>query len=366
MTRVLTCYYRFKPGGFCQRLVRAMQVLLDKGCEVHYVSLERFPLTHRNCYHHRFPWPIKYSNNLLFWSIFHLLAPLQLAYLGIRIRATHLFCFGANYALLLQPIRSFARIPLTLFLRGDAISHHRMEGRPNSIIAVDLLLEGMALRGARVYGASSALRDRVIGRHTRFKPLQSGVLPNEIAKASPPRTPSPSGAVRFACVGTFDRQKNHETIVRAFQSLGTADNCELHMFGEGPHKVRLQRLTTELALENTVQFHGWVERDKMWKKVDVLLFPSLYEGSPNAVLEAISEGIPVIASDIPEHREMLPPEFLVPPREVDTWRRWIVKIEQSRATLPENIASKQNQFAGKFRFDWNSRVADLILASNSD
>ena len=129
VTRVLTSYYRPKPGGFCKRLFRGIAALLDGGCEVHYLAVVKFPIEHPHCFFHRFPWPAGRTDGWLFWGVFHLLAPPALLYLGVRHRITHAFAFGPNYALFLQPLRWIKRIPLSLFLRADTIENHRIKGR---------------------------------------------------------------------------------------------------------------------------------------------------------------------------------------------------------------------------------------------
>lgn len=72
--RILTSYYRPKPGGFCKRLFRAINALLERGHEVHYLSVVEFPIDHPSCMHHKFPWPERYTDTLIFWAMFHTLA----------------------------------------------------------------------------------------------------------------------------------------------------------------------------------------------------------------------------------------------------------------------------------------------------
>ena len=87
--------------------------------------------------------------------------------------------------------------------------------------------------------------------------------------------------------------------------------------GDGPARTLLLARAQQLNLGGKVRFRGWVERDRIWPEVDVLLLPSLHEGMSNAVLEALASSIPVLASDVPEHREVLPSGCLVDPRDID-------------------------------------------------
>lgn len=358
VNRVLTCYYRFKPGGYCMRLMRAMQALLDSGCEVHYVALNPFPINGANCYFHRFPWPAEHSDSVLFWIIFHLFSPFLLLYVGMRYRISHAFCFGANYALLLQPLRVVGRIPLTLFLRGDPIAHHQLEGRNRWLIRLELVVEGAALPGTRMYGVSGALLNRVVSRHRFLRPANTGLLPNDLSRKPGIRPPIHS-PLRLASVGTFDRQKNHDVLILALKGYAPG-KVELHFFGRGRHEPRLRRLAQEAGIGSIVRFHGWIASDQIWSHVDVLLFPSLFEGSPNAVLEAIGQGIPVLASDIPEHRELLPSKSLLPARDPAAWNQRVTDLLENPEAL-DDLAKIQSKFAERLCFDWDCRIAELIL-----
>lgn len=359
MNRVLTCYYRFKPGGYCTRLVRTMQALLDNGCEVHYVALAPFPVSGSNCHFHRFPWPVQHSNSLFFWIVFHFLAPFLLLYIGIRYHISHAFCFGANYALLLQPLRIVRRIPLTLFMRGDPIAHHKLEGRPRWLIFLEFIVEGAALPGTRVFGVSRALVRRLVSRHRILRPTYTGLLPNDVSRK--PRSSRPiHSPLRLASVGTFDRQKNQGVLIRALQGHDP-DKVELHVFGSGRHEWQLRLLAQETATESLIRFHGWVPSDEIWQNVDVLLFPSLFEGSPNAVLEAIGRGVPVLASDIPELRELLPATSLLPAEDPSEWNRRISGLLEDVEALSE-LTKRQATFAQRLCFDWDDRIVGLVLA----
>ena len=137
MSSILTCYYRPKPGGFCKRLFRGIEALLAEGNTVHYLAVVPFPIDHPNCHYHHFPWPEGKTDTPLFWLVFHLLAPLMLVYLGIRYRICYSFAFGVTYGFLLQPLRLIRQIPLSLFVRADALKNHQLKRRSRLLIAIE-------------------------------------------------------------------------------------------------------------------------------------------------------------------------------------------------------------------------------------
>lgn len=104
---------------------------------------------------------------------------------------------------------------------------------------------------------------------------------------------------------------------------------------------------------------GWIDPNDLWDGVDLLLFPSVHEGSPNAVLEAIAHGVPVFASDIPEHREILPAHSLLPGRDARPWTSRLLNILENSEELPR-LATAQRKHARHLRFDWDSAICELI------
>jgi len=358
--RVLTGYYRPKPGGFCKRLFRGINVLLDDGCEVHYLAVVRFPIEHQHCFFHRFPWPADYTDTWLFWVFFHLFAPPILLYLGVRHRITHAFAFGPTYALLLQPLRWFRRVPLSLFLRADTIENHRIKGRSRLLIWLETSLEGLAVRGVHLYGVSEILTRTVVARHPLSAPLTSSTLRNDIQCNQLQKDIESHQPVRMACVGILEHRKNQEFILRCLASL-VPYKPRLDIYGTGPDRERLERLAGEIGVERWVNFRGWTPVADIWPLVDLLLMPSLHEGAPNAVLEAMELGIPILASDIPEHREILPADALLSLEDVNLWASRLANILDEPDSCLKLLRDAQDECARKLCFNWDALFLSAVL-----
>ena len=358
--RILTSYYRPKPGGLCKRLYRAIEALLAQGHEVHYLSVVPFPIHHRNCYWHRFPWPQEKTEGLLFWLTFHLLAPQALLFLALRHRVTHTFAFATTYALCLQPVRALLRVPLTLFLRADAIENHRILGRPTWLIQLEQVLEGLALYHSVLYGVSESLTRTVLSRHRYLTPACSGVLRNDIPPANSPEPHAPPRhPLRLASVGTLEPRKGQALLIHC-ASLLPAGSVHLSLYGTGPDELALRALLGELGVGERVTLPGWLDASRIWPEVDLLLMPSLHEGAPNAALEAISHAVPVLASDLPEHREILDPESLLPPHDIGAWQHRLAGILAEGPAALAQMALRQATATSHLRFDWSAAVAALI------
>ena len=83
--------------------------------------------------------------------------------------------------------------------------------------------------------------------------------------------------------------------------------------GDGPDRQRLQRQVKFLELEPVIRFLDWsTDMARIYSALDAVVMPSYHEGVPLVMIEAILNGLPVIASAIDGMKDHLPPEWLFP------------------------------------------------------
>jgi glycosyltransferase involved in cell wall biosynthesis len=109
-------------------------------------------------------------------------------------------------------------------------------------------------------------------------------------------------------VGRMDVPKNHGRLVSIFRQVAEVDpKAHLSLIGHGENEIehRVRAVVAEGGLAGRVSFLG-VRRDvpRLLKAADLMLFPSLWEGLPGAVLEALAAGCPVLASEMPSLEEI--------------------------------------------------------------
>ena len=141
------------------------------------------------------------------------------------------------------------------------------------------------------------------------------------------------GHTRFLFVGRLARPKGLDMALRALGQLKERQ-WTLDVIGDGPQREEWEALTAEMGLQDRVTFQGFRNDAEAWMaRSACLLFTSYQEGMPLTVLEALSVGIPILASDIEQLRPLASGP-LVPPRDVEAWRRSIEKVLDCGETSP--------------------------------
>ncbi|WKZ28809.1 MAG: glycosyltransferase family 4 protein [Patescibacteria group bacterium] len=110
--------------------------------------------------------------------------------------------------------------------------------------------------------------------------------------------PPPGGNI-IGVISRLSREKNVSLALRAFALVQKElPEAKLEVFGDGPERTMLVRLAAELGIAGATTFHGFVERIRGAGRFDVLAVPSLKESFGMAALEAMADGIPVVAARV--------------------------------------------------------------------
>ncbi len=161
------------------------------------------------------------------------------------------------------------------------------------------------LRSARAIVANDAGLARL---SALADPFPVKVIPNGVDNRFFIPRPEPkagSGPTMVLFVGRFHRQKNLPFFLEQMARLRAAapNGWQLALVGDGEERRSMEQFVHRLGLTDITTWHGW-QKDKtrlldLYQQADVVVNPSLYEGMPNVVLEAMACGLPVVASAVP-------------------------------------------------------------------
>lgn len=132
--------------------------------------------------------------------------------------------------------------------------------------------------------------------------LQSGVSTQRFQPRSTKVTPAwPDAPIVLGCVARLDPSKGHDTLLHAFAAcrLHSPLKLELHLVGDGPYRERLQALALALGVDASVKFLGeCADVARQLEQFDIFILASRSEGRPTSIMEAMSAGLPVVATRV--------------------------------------------------------------------
>ena len=365
---ILSVYYTHKPGGFCKRLYRLLGALAGVGHTVHYFALDDpgAKLAAEVCFH-KIPFPLARRSGLLFWTLFILWCPVYLTSQALRLPLERFVVFGAFYSAICLPARIIRRTPLILFMRSLVFKINELTDKPPLVRTLSNLVDTIGLRSAsKVVCMSEAMKHEIeifLGRPLK----RCAVLPNDVPHipSTVPRPPRDTGVLHLFTSGVLDRRKNVQLLLDALASVQVAlgsGRVTLTIAGDGPLVEVLKAYAAGHQL-SACTFLGWVDDvTPHLRQADVLLHPSLHEGAPNSVLEALALEVPVLAADTPELRELLfHRELLFDPHDAAALAAKLQSIIETPSAL-EHLARLCTGRARELRFDWDERAPALIAA----
>ncbi len=140
----------------------------------------------------------------------------------------------------------------------------------------------------------------------------------------------------IAAAGRLVKGKGYDVLLRALSQLPPSDRPLLLLAGDGSERQQLENLSTELGISEQVRFLDFQTdvRPVLWAADVFVHVPTNFpEGTPNAILEAMASGLPVIASKvggIPEVVRDNETGLIVPPRDQESLAEAIKKLQQDK------------------------------------
>lgn len=139
--------------------------------------------------------------------------------------------------------------------------------------------------------------ERGIGTPSQYRTIYSGIDLNRFQDASP-ATGLPGSRPRVVMVGRLETGKGIDVLLEAAGAIcsGGASIC---IVGDGSGRASLEEKITERGLDDCVYLTGYrSDIPRILAASDVLVHPSYREGTPRVITEAMTSGLPVVATDI--------------------------------------------------------------------
>jgi glycosyltransferase involved in cell wall biosynthesis len=167
------------------------------------------------------------------------------------------------------------------------------------------LTGGLITPGALV-SDNAPLLDRLAAR---IPNLPMTWIPNgvDLERGRVPPRRAANGTIRILAVGRLATPKGHRVLIDAMAELRDRDDLALSIVGDGPLRMSLAEQVQDRRVERSVTLVGripWDQLHEQYSAADIFVMPSLAEGLPIALVEALGSGAAVVASDIPEHRQV--------------------------------------------------------------
>lgn len=140
------------------------------------------------------------------------------------------------------------------------------------------------------------------------------------------------GNFKIISVGRLEGEKGHINLLKTISQLDEVSKYEVHIVGDGSQKINLEKFARDNNL--SVIFYGSItDRDQLFfllANSDVFIIPSLTEGMPRALLEAMAVGLPCIGSKVGGIPEVLPDNMLYEATDIYRLKKLLEKVYESK------------------------------------
>lgn len=268
-------------------------------------------------------------------------------------------------------LRKQHKVPYVVFLGGRDVP--RPNPDPPSYRWLYLLLKPVirAIWGnaAAVVACSEGLRD--LARDTDAT-VKMEVIPDglDLGRFEPVQREVNPKKVRVLTIGRLIPRKGFQFLIRALPHIieNAVADFEIEIVGDGPYQAELLKLAETLGVGSHIRWAGsvpYAELPEKYRAADVFVLPSLAEGMPLVVLEAMGTGLPIVASAVQGIDELVAEGIngaLFEPGDVEALANALVRLINAGET---RVKMGKASVARVAPYDWK-HIADAYLALYTD
>ena len=161
--------------------------------------------------------------------------------------------------------------------------------------------------------------------------------------------------IKLIHVGRFFEQKNHKGMLEAFAKIKKEyPTAILQLVGDGALKESMEKYASDLEIRESVDFMGAKANvHEFLSEADIFMLPSIYEGMPITLIEAMGSGMPIVATAVGGVPDMLSNNESAMLTEVDADKVFeacveLLKNEDKRVELGKKALAQSDRFSAKY------------------
>ncbi len=178
---------------------------------------------------------------------------------------------------------------------------------------------------------------------------------------------------KFGIIGSLNVDyKGHETAIQAMSKIKNEIDFELHFLGSGD-KSRWIEMAKKYKIEDKIFFDGVLphkEVNKWLDDIDIYLIPSLTEGMPRALIEAMSRACPAIGTKVGGIPELLEKQMLINKKDAEQLVKKIKEliknkekmIEQANRNFNKSLEFEKNKLERKREQFYNKMLKEIKIS----
>ena len=216
--------------------------------------------------------------------------------------------FGIPSGLLAYFVTRKYHMPYIVSLRGSDVPYYDPYRFEKLYPIIKSIIKRVWKNANKVIANSEGLKKLALKTDST---AEIEVIPNGIDLSQfTPSTNKNADELEILTVGRAVKRKGFQYLIMALPEIISRAAVPFHVtiVGTGPYLQELIKLTEEIGVEEYVQFLGLVDHNEVhnvYQGADVFILPSLAEGMPNVILEAMASGLPIITTDTGGTKELV-------------------------------------------------------------
>jgi len=216
-----------------------------------------------------------------------------------------------------------------------------------------------------IIAVSPALKEKVIEMgilQEKLWYIPNGVDPNEFC----PALDNFSIPQKMLWVGRISKEKGLHILIKAMKEiLKEVPQAQLTLVGDGPERRNIEQMIKDYQLEEHIHLEGFrshLEISRYFKISHIFVLPSIREGFPLVILEALASGLPCVASDVGGVKAVIEDGvngYLVSPSDAKDFSLKVVELMSNPDLMKEMGENARKKIVD--HYSWDS-IADRTIA----